>query len=447
MGNPVQKVLLVSDNQDVKELLTFEITSRFPLKVQECASARDAAELIKKSDGYALLVGPYNGPNSVLVKALREGKQKVPALFFYDPMVVKPAGDDFTGIVVVGTVEHSKLVDGVLGAIATFLNPGTGDGGAGDYCPIRTNLLIKVSPLKSEIYIRLNETKFVKLFRAGDEFDTGDLEKYYEEKKVEYMYLRRSDTTEFISKFRQELEELLQRKDLPKEEGMQAAEMSAEAIHELVHSIGFNEEVQDLAKKNVELTLKTIGSNPRLSDLIGKITSEGSYISQHSTVLAHVACCVAKEMDWGSDATFSKLVLAAYMHDISLKEPGLAKVNTLRELEEKKSAFPPEEVKQYHLHPAKAADVVRSFKEVPSDVDIIVQQHHERPNGSGFPRGLLFNYISPLSSLFIVAHDLSQAILFKRASFNLSSWVTEKKPFFNQGNFKKVMAALEKVKL
>lgn len=448
MGNPPQKLLLVADNQDVKELLTFQITSRFPLKVQECSSAREAAEQLKSATTpFALLVGPYNGPNSVLVKALRERKDQQPVLFFYDPMVVQPEPGDFDGLDVVGSVEHSKLVDGVLAAIEKFLNPAAADGGDSEYCPIRTNLLIKVSPLKSEIYIRLNEKKFVKLFRAGDEFDTADLEKYYEEKKVEYMYLRRAETAEFIAKFRKELEELLSRKDLKKEEAMAATEMSQEAIHELVHSIGFNEEVQELAKKNVELTLKTIGANPRLSDLINKISREGSYIAQHSALLAHVACCVAKEMDWGSDATFSKLVLASYMHDISVKHPELAKINTLRELDEKKAGLPAEEAKQYHLHPAKAADVVRSFKEVPSDVDIIVAQHHERPNGSGFPRGLLFNYIAPLSSLFIISHELAQSILFKRSSFNLPAWVVEKKPFFNQGNFKKVMAALEKVKL
>jgi HD-GYP domain-containing protein (c-di-GMP phosphodiesterase class II) len=316
-----------------------------------------------------------------------------------------------------------------------------------DYCPIRTNLLIRVSPLKCDVFIRLSERKFLKLFRTGDEFDTADLERYYQTKNVEYMYLRRKDTEEFTQKFRRELEELLQRDDLQRDEMIATSEMAQEAVQELVHSVGFNEEVQEIAKKNVELTLKAVGSNPRLADIIGKITSEGNYISQHSTLLAHVSCCVAKEMEWGSEATFSKLVLAAFMHDIALKNAEMAKINTLRELEEKRSQYSDEEVKTYHLHPAKSADVVRSFKEVPSDVDIIVQQHHERPNGSGFPRGLLFNYISPLSSLFIVAHDLTQEILFKRASFSLPNFIVEKKAVLNQGNFKKVFAALEKVKL
>lgn len=443
------KILLVADNQDVKELLTFQITSRFQITVHECASARDAVETLNdEANNFELVVGPYNGPNSVLVKHLRERKDNLAVLFFFDSQVVTPDADSLKGLNVAGTVENDKLVNGVLGTIENFLHvKEQGLEGLSEYCPIRTNLIIRVSPLKSPIYIRLSEKKFVKLFQEGDEFTAEDLEKYYAEKKVEYMYLRRAETSEFIAKFRDELEALLKRDDLRKEESMQASEMAQEAIHELVHRVGFTEEVQELAKKNVELTLKTIGANPRLADLIGKITREGSYISQHSALLAHVSCCVAKEMDWGSDATFSKLVLASYMHDIALQNPELAKVNTLRELEEKKASFPAEDAKAYHLHTAKGADVVRSFKEVPSDVDIIVQQHHERPNGSGFPRGLLFNYISPLSSLFIVSHELAQEILFKRTMFKLKDFISEKKPFFNQGNFKKVMAALEKVKL
>jgi CheY-like chemotaxis protein len=441
------KILLVAENKDVKELLTFQVTTRFQATVKECGSAREAVETLKTETSVDLLIAPYNGPNSVLVKFLRERKEALPVLFFFDPMVVKPDAESLAGLDVVACVENSKMVDGVLSAVETFVRDLAAPEGASEFCPIRTNLLIRVSPLKSDIYIRLSETKFVKLFRPGDEFDANDLERYYQSKHVEYMYLRRGDAPEFIKKFRIELEEILQRDDLRQDEALQATEIAQDAIQELIHSVGFDEEVQELAKKNVEITLKAVGANPRLSDLIGKIAREGNYLSQHSTLLAHVACCVAKEMEWGSEATFSKLVLAAYMHDVSLKSSEIAKINTLRELDAKKAAFPEEEVRNYHLHPAKSADVVRSFKEVPADVDIIVQQHHERPNGSGFPRGLMFNYISPLSSLFIVAHELSQDILSKRGAFTLPVFIETRKPHFNQGNFKKVFAALEKVKL
>ncbi|HEY8278025.1 MAG TPA: hypothetical protein VIH99_00285, partial [Bdellovibrionota bacterium] len=183
------KVLLVSDNPDVKELLTFQITTRFQLKAKECGSAKEAVTLLKADPaGTDLLIAPYNGPNSVLVKYLRERKEPaLPVLFFYDPEVVKPGGDSLAGLEVVGTVETSKLVDGVLSAIETYMRDVSeiASGESPDYCPIRTNLLIRVSPLKCDVFIRLSERKFLKLFRTGDEFDTADLERYYQTKNVE----------------------------------------------------------------------------------------------------------------------------------------------------------------------------------------------------------------------------------------------------------------------
>ena len=442
------KVLLISENKDLKELLSFQISSRHPIQVKECLDSKEAAEILARETDIELLISPYNGADTAMLTSLQNLKSPLPTIFLLDAKGTKPEKGALKGIAVLGEVAPANLVEGVSALIKEFLEKGGKAGeNEADFCPIRTNLLIRATPLKSDIYIRLSKTKFVKMFKTGDEFDHRDLERYYQTKKVEYMYLRKAEMSEFIEKFRRELDELLAKTDLKQEEAVQAAEMSQEAIHELVHRVGFTEEVQELAKKNVELTLKTIGAHPKLSDLLKNVAQAGNYLSAHSTLLALVTCCVAKEMEWGSESTFSKLVLASYMHDISVADPALAQVNTLRELEDKKAGFDEEMVKAYHLHPAKSADVVRSFKEIPADVDLIVQQHHERPNGSGFPRGLSHNYIAPLGAVFIVSHDLTQAILDQKENFKLPDFVDEKKPFYNQGNFKKVMVALEKVKL
>jgi HD-GYP domain-containing protein (c-di-GMP phosphodiesterase class II) len=443
------KALLVSDKKELKELLSFQITSQLPITIKECLTVKEAVDLLKKDEKeFQLLIAPYNGPESAILQYLRERKEPLPTVFMVDPAVAKPDPALMTGLSLIGSLDQANnLPDAMVSLLKDFLARGGQTGQDSAYCPIRTNLLIRVSPLKGDIYIRLSAEKFVKMFKSGDEFDTADLQKYYETKGVEYMYLRREETAEFIRKFRAELDELLTRNDVKQEEVMQTVEMSQEAIQELVHRVGFTEEVQELAKKNVQLTLKTIGAHPRLQDLLKKVQNEGNYLSQHSTLLAHVTCCIAKEMEWGSDSTFSKLVLASFMHDVSLSDPELAKINSMKELEERKSQFAADAVKGYHLHPARSADIVRNFKEIPADVDLIVQQHHERPNGSGFPRGLQNNYIAPLSAVFIVGHELTQAILTQKDAFSLEDFVEDKKPSFNQGNFKKVMIALDKVKL
>lgn len=442
------KVILVSDNEEIKQLLSFQMSSANPISVKECASSNAAVELLRKNDAtFDLVVAPYNGPDSSLIQYLKQRKDPMPIIFFFDSMIAKPEGDALAGLLVVGSVEQNGMAAAINSLVRDFIHRGGVVGPASDFCPIRTNLLIRTTPLKSDIFIRLSADKYLKLFKTGDEFDHADLEKYYESKGVEYMYLRRNETAEFIEKFGRELDQLLAKPDLKQEEAFEAVEMSQETIHELVQRIGFTEEVQELAKKNVQLTLKIFGTNPRLIDILNKVINDGNYISQHSTLLAHVSCCLAKEMEWGSESTFSKLVLASFLHDISLTNPELSKINSMKELESRRSEFPEEEAKGYHLHPARSADMVRTFKEIPSDIDLIVQQHHERPNGGGFPRGLAHNYIAPLSALFIISHDLAQAILLNSENFSLENFVEEKKPLYGHGNFKKVMTALEKMKL
>lgn len=443
------KVLLFAEAKEVRELLSFQITSAHPVQVKECSDVKQLTEALASADhGFEACICTYEGPLSPALAAIRGLAKPLPTIFLLDANGTSPEKGILSGIPVLGEVPPNQLVEGVNALLKDFIEKeGKLEDGALEFCPIRTNLLIRATPLKSDIFIRLSKTKFVKLFKTDDEFDHRDLERYYQTKKIEYMYLRRSETAEFIEKFKRELEELLKRSDLTQEEVMPAVEMAQETIHELVSRVGFTEEVQELAKKNVDLTLKMIGAHPKLADLLQNVQTSGNYLSQHSTLLAFVTCCVAKEMEWGSESTFTKLVLASYMHDISVPDPAIGRINTLRELEEKKADFDAEIAKGYHLHPAKSADVVRSFKEIPADVDLIVAQHHERPNGSGFPRGLAHNYIAPLAAVFIVAHDLTQSILDQRTDFRLPDFVDEKKPFYNQGNFKKVMVALEKVKL
>lgn len=448
------KALLISEQKELKELLSFQISSLVPIVVQECASTRAGVDaLVSGQDSPDLIIAPFTGTetDNVLLKYLRERRDPIPLILFYSPAGPKPVGEVVRDLSLLGTVENTKLVAGIAEILKTFLEKSdeasTPIGAQLDYCPIRTTLLIRATPLKSDIYIRLSAEKFVRLFHAGDDFDKSDLQKYYDTKHIEYMYLKRGATAEFMNQFNRELDSLLARKDLKPADALAAAETSHEAIQELVHRVGFTPEVQELSKKNVALVLKAVGNQPKLSGLLNKVMNSGNYLSQHATLLANVACCVAKEMEWGSDSTFSKLVFASFMHDISLTHPELAKITNLAELEKRKGEFPEDAVKAYHLHPAKSADVVRVFQEIPADVDVIVMQHHERPSGGGFPRGLAHNYIAPLSALFIVAHELTQDILAQKEAFSLPNFVSEKKKFFNQGNFKKIFTALEKVKI
>ena len=90
--------------------------------------------------------------------------------------------------------------------------------------------------------------------------------------------------------------------------------------------------------------------------------------------------------------------------------------------------------------------MARKMSEVPANVDIILAQHHERPDGSGFPRSLASNYIAPLSAVFIVAHDLADFVLSSGSDFKMASFLDQMRPHYNFGQFKKIFVVLENLK-
>ena len=169
-------------------------------------------------------------------------------------------------------------------------------------------------------------------------------------------------------------------------------------------------------------------------------------------LLAYLGCALASQMEWSSDTTYQKITLAAFLHDVSLKNQDLAQIQSLGELAQKSKFFTKEEQKEFRNHPIAACDISKTFDEVPPDVDSIIIQHHERPDGSGFPRGITHSRIGPLSAVFIVAHDLVRYLL-ENSSTDLTtnnkaldSFVKLHQKSYQQGNFKKIIAAVTKLK-
>jgi HD-GYP domain-containing protein (c-di-GMP phosphodiesterase class II) len=261
------------------------------------------------------------------------------------------------------------------------------------------------SPLKADIYLRLSPNRYAKRFRREDEFNSSDLETEFRRKGVEFFYLRKEDTAALFENQMLRLDALIQNASLDEKEARETAISNLKIISEAVHQIGFTPEVQALAKKSVALTLKAIGTSPNLSPILSRLKkSEGKYICSHSIMLAEISCALAHSIGWGSSSAFLKLALAAFLHDLPLEDNFLASMHALAEVKE--NDFSPEMVQVFRFHPVKAAEFARQFSGIPSDVETILVQHHELPDGDGFPRGLYHHQIAPLSAMFIIAHDL-----------------------------------------
>lgn len=109
------------------------------------------------------------------------------------------------------------------------------------------------------------------------------------------------------------------------------------------------------------------------------IETRDPYTAGHEDQVARIACKIAREMNL-SDDRVAFIHIAATLHDIgkiSVPSEILTKPKTLNNLEK--------EIIKTHC---KVANDVLANIEFPYPVAEIIYQHHERIDGSGYPRGL-----------------------------------------------------------
>jgi HD-GYP domain-containing protein (c-di-GMP phosphodiesterase class II) len=185
-------------------------------------------------------------------------------------------------------------------------------------------------------------------------------------------------------------------------------------------------------------------ADPRLYELIKSLTDfESSYLSWHSVSLCYISCRLSSLMTWDSPNTHYKLSLAAFLHDLAVKTPPLERVTTLEQLAD--AVATEAEKNAFREHPHEAASLARQMKDFPGDVDHIIAQHHELPNGGGFPLGINHTKISPLAAVFVVAHFVTEELFEVREAFSLKECVGRLEQIYTQGYFRRVITALKEL--
>jgi HD-GYP domain-containing protein (c-di-GMP phosphodiesterase class II) len=314
------------------------------------------------------------------------------------------------------------------------------------YSRFPTNLLLENYPLQGDLYIKLSEKKYVKLFKRGDSFTILDWKHYTQEKKVNYLYIKATETKDFLQKYESKLHALLTGdKPIPFVLGADAVAASIQLIQSDAILKDFKPEVRKLIRSQVDLTYQLIQQSPRLEQILqGMKDNERGYIANHSLMVAFVACGIANQMHWNAKTTGEKLILASFLHDLLFTDHDLAAVTTLDQLDTER--FTVEQIAEYKRHPTTNSDLAKNLAELPPDVDTIILQHHESPDGEGFPRGLSAQQIAPLSAVFIVAHDIVSYFLkvaTLKQKFDIAEYLNNEPEKFTKHQFKKIMAVVK----
>jgi len=153
----------------------------------------------------------------------------------------------------------------------------------------------------------------------------------------------------------------------------------------------FNKMSADLKSSRLKLEkyyLDTIHSLARI------IEAKDPYTKGHSERVAAYAVGVAKYMHL-PEKDICLLQEVAILHDIG-------KIGVNEDILTKSDALTQEEWETVKTHPEVGEDILKFFEFLQPGLSVI-RDHHERPDGRGYPRGLVANQISKLALIVAVA--------------------------------------------
>ncbi len=170
----------------------------------------------------------------------------------------------------------------------------------------------------------------------------------------------------------------------------------------IIHDITKHKEMQQELLNTLEKLRLTLATTTQAISMI--VEQKDPYTAGHQRRVADLARAIATEMGLPMEQV-DAIRIAGILHD-------LGKISIPSDILTKPTQLNESEFNIIKAHPQTAYDILKTI-DIPWPIAQIVYQHHERINGSGYPRGLKENGILLEAKILAVA-DVVEAMISHR---------------------------------
>lgn len=162
--------------------------------------------------------------------------------------------------------------------------------------------------------------------------------------------------------------------------------------------------------------LRTVGSQivrlskqaPSIDLALQLLKEQKSTDSRHSMATCVASLMIAEEANQLNNLNQEKLVAGALLHDVGLRYlPATLRHRSPHD-------WSPEEVHLYESHAIKGAEMLRQVEGMSVEVLLIISEHHENSQGTGFPKRIRDIKMNPLSKIVALADCLTDLVIPER---------------------------------
>lgn len=441
--------LLVDDEEGIREILSFFVEDMSAGKATIFyADSGNKANAILSSERIDVCICDHNMPDGMGPVVLQHIFEQKLATKYVLCSTVVPSDDpvNYPADKVYFNIQKPEIYQGMellfqkLTAEIPQSSTSESNLNHNEFTPVTGDFLALLLFAPANVYIRLSETKVVKCFNKNDIFDQAEKEKY-SSKGVHTFYLQNSGRkNEIMFAIKKRIREFLTGTDLMMTDRLA---LTHHQICEMIKLEGLTSEHQEMVKDTISQTAKIISTNQKLTALWERIEMVGDYPSQLYTLQIMIASLALKKLSWNSEATFMKIGIAAFLQDITLDDLTLIKIRDYAHFFQVKDTLSESDRKKFLDHPVAASQLVTKFSEIPPDVDRIVLEQHEMPNGNGFPKMLNATHTGPLSCLFILSGIVAREMLERKSNISRAEFIARfEAEGYNKGNYREIFEAI-----
>lgn len=181
------------------------------------------------------------------------------------------------------------------------------------------------------------------------------------------------------------------------------------------NAVGVMKEIFDApTPENIEKGVKvvsgfvyTLMKDPKAYQMLLSLSSHDHYTLQHSVGVATNSIILAKKIGINDEAALIEVGVGGLLHDIG-------KTKVPKEIINKKGPLDESEWSIMKQHAMYGYDILKDNPNVGTRAKLAVLQHHEDPNGGGYPMGLKGNEID-LYAKIVALSDIFNAITTDRS--------------------------------
>lgn len=402
-------------------------------------NAHNAKEIIKTKGKPELIIvdsGIVFENDSSFYRHLEELKLMIPVIATTQFPLPENVLSNFPSITAVvqkpqSVASFSEMLKGFSRADSSPLN----------FIPVKVPFILKSGLTEFDLFMRLSDSNFVKLFHKEEAFNDEDIRKL-EAKQIKELYLSHRDCAQYL-KF---LEKSFLALGKEKSEDTLFAIDNIEAFEKVARVMKWTPEVLESAKRSVGDAIKVLSKNKKVMNILKvRLNDPSSSYSHHIGLLTYMVAALGSSLGWVGESGQVKLALAAMIHDVAVQENYYDDIEEWnRKACDREDKTP--EVIRYRMHPFDAIKLLNTLSELPPDVDQIILQHHEVKDGTGFPRGLSSSRIHPLAAVFVMVEDMIEFISEgETIETSVKDYITWGRFYYDAGHFLKIFSTLEEM--